>query len=206
MATTFVEVIDPGPPSRWPVWCLGTSRLGLRRDRGCAKSRSVTSRWLCVPRSAVIAWRSRSSATQTDGRRRHRKLPLATYCRSSRVTSPAMSADSGATRRSLASAATRTCRRSRIHALAWTTLRRLDATRGPDAPARNPQSHRPFPPGGAFKAVDGVDVTVDRNEVLAIVGEFGLGQVGRDARGDGPAAVHRRRSRPTAWRSTATIC
>ena len=44
---------------------------------------------------------------------------------------------------------------------------------------------------GAFKAVDGVDIAVDRDEVLAIVGEFGLGQVGGDAGGDGPAAVHR---------------
>ena len=44
---------------------------------------------------------------------------------------------------------------------------------------------------GAFMAVDGIDVSVDRDEVLAIVGEFGLGQVGRDAGGDGPPAVHR---------------
>jgi len=29
---------------------------------------------------------------------------------------------------------------------------------------------------GAFKAVDGIDVTVDRNEVLAIVGESGSGK------------------------------
>ena len=29
---------------------------------------------------------------------------------------------------------------------------------------------------GAFTAVDGVDVTVDRNEVLAIVGESGSGK------------------------------
>jgi dipeptide transport system ATP-binding protein len=29
---------------------------------------------------------------------------------------------------------------------------------------------------GAFKAVDGVDISVDRNEVLAIVGESGSGK------------------------------
>ena len=29
---------------------------------------------------------------------------------------------------------------------------------------------------GAFTAVDGVDVTLDRNEVLAIVGESGSGK------------------------------
>ena len=29
---------------------------------------------------------------------------------------------------------------------------------------------------GAFKAVDGIDVTVDRDEVLAIVGESGSGK------------------------------
>src|SRR5580704_9195491 len=29
---------------------------------------------------------------------------------------------------------------------------------------------------GAFKAVDGVDISVDRNEVLAIVGEYGSGK------------------------------
>ena len=29
---------------------------------------------------------------------------------------------------------------------------------------------------GAFRAVDGVDLAVDEREVVAIVGEFGLGQ------------------------------
>ena len=54
---------------------------------------------------------------------------------------------------------------------------------------------------GAFTAVDGVDVAVDRNEVLAIVGEFGLGQVGRDAGGDGaPAADREGDSRPNGLR------
>ena len=50
---------------------------------------------------------------------------------------------------------------------------------------------------GVFKAVDGLDLTLERNEVLAIVGEFGFGQVGGDAGGDGaPAAGSDGRRRP----------
>ena len=44
---------------------------------------------------------------------------------------------------------------------------------------------------GYFRAVDGVTLTVDTGEVLAIVGEVGLRQVGRDAGRHGPAAVDR---------------
>ena len=44
---------------------------------------------------------------------------------------------------------------------------------------------------GAFTAVDGVDLTVDRNEVLAIVGESGSGKSVAMLAVDGPAAAHR---------------
>ena len=45
---------------------------------------------------------------------------------------------------------------------------------------------------GRFYAVQGVDLGVDSGEVLAIVGEFGLGQVGRHAGGDGAVAADAR--------------
>ena len=56
---------------------------------------------------------------------------------------------------------------------------------------------------GAFTAVDGVDITRRSRRGARDRRRIGLGQVGGDAGGDGPAAVHRRRSAPTAWRSTA---
>ena len=42
---------------------------------------------------------------------------------------------------------------------------------------------------GPFRAVDGVSLHVEEREVLAIVGEMRLGQVGVDAGGHGPLAV-----------------
>ena len=42
---------------------------------------------------------------------------------------------------------------------------------------------------GSFRAVDNVSLALDEGEVLAIVGEFGLGQVGGDAGGDGAPAM-----------------
>ena len=55
---------------------------------------------------------------------------------------------------------------------------------------------------GAFKAVDGVDLTVERDEVLAIVGESGSGKsvAMLAVMGLLPSP---RPSPPTAWRSTA---
>ena len=47
---------------------------------------------------------------------------------------------------------------------------------------------------------------VDPREVLAIVGEFGLRQVGRHAGRHGPPALDGDRSRPTACTSTAATC
>ena len=57
---------------------------------------------------------------------------------------------------------------------------------------------------GAFKAVDGLDVTLDRNEVLAIVGESGSGKSVAMLAAMGllpPTAT----VTPTAWPSTAPI-
>ena len=60
---------------------------------------------------------------------------------------------------------------------------------------------------GLFKAVDGIDVSVEPREVLAIVGESGSGKSVVHAGGDGPAAQDRhghrrqdgvRRHRPAA--------
>ena len=59
---------------------------------------------------------------------------------------------------------------------------------------------------GPFFAVQGVDLSVDAGEVLAIVGEFGLGQVGGDAGGDGPAAADRHGHRRRACASRAGTC
>ena len=59
---------------------------------------------------------------------------------------------------------------------------------------------------GAFTAVDGVDVTVDRDEVLAIVGESGSGKSVAMLAVMGLLPLHRARSPPTACASTAPIC
>ncbi len=60
--------------------------------------------------------------------------------------------------------------------------------------------------GGAFRAVDGVSLAVDAGEILAIVGEIRLGQVGRHAGGDGPAALDGDGHRRSGSLSTATTC
>ena len=60
---------------------------------------------------------------------------------------------------------------------------------------------------GPFRAVDGVSLSVDRREVLAIVGEVRLRQVGVDAGRHGPAAVDREgHRRPHGLRRHATCC
>ena len=53
---------------------------------------------------------------------------------------------------------------------------------------------------GAFTAVDGVDVTVDRDEVARHRRRIRLGQIGGDAGGDGPVAADGARSAPTVMR------
>ncbi len=59
---------------------------------------------------------------------------------------------------------------------------------------------------GPFKAVDGVDLEVDAGEVVAIVGEFRLGQERAHARGHGAAALDRPGHAPTAWPSPGRTC
>ena len=58
---------------------------------------------------------------------------------------------------------------------------------------------------GAFTAVDGVDVTLDRNEVLAIVGESGSGKSVAMLAVMGLLPPTRDGRPPTAWPSTAPI-
>ena len=58
---------------------------------------------------------------------------------------------------------------------------------------------------GAFTAVDGLDVTLDRNEVLAIVGESGSGKSVAMLAVMGLLPPTRDRRTPTAWPSTAPI-